>query len=95
VLKLAHLSYKKSFIFLKTKVKKINDVIDELMAFVEVREVHTITGKKDLLVVLETKAGFSRDEETVLDVVINKIGKIKGVEDTETIIPTLSRYKWS
>ena len=92
---MTHLSYKKSFIFLKTKVKKINDVIDELMAFVEVREVHTIMGKRDLLVVLETKAGFSRDEETVLDVVINKIGKIKGVEDTETIIPTLSRYKWS
>jgi DNA-binding Lrp family transcriptional regulator len=91
---LANLPFKRSFVFLNVNIKKINDIIDELIDFDEVKEVHVVTGEKDLLVVIEIETDSCMESENVLDVVINKIGKLKGVEKTDTIIPTKSRYKW-
>ena len=45
-------------------------------------------------IVIETEYSIARQTEDIIDFVVNKIGKLKGVEDTETIIPTKSRYKW-
>lgn len=91
---MTHLPFKRSFVFLNVEVKKINDIIEELIEFEEVKEVHVITGKKDLFVVLENKYSIARQSEDIIDFVVDKIGKIKGVVDTDTIIPTKSRYKW-
>ncbi len=91
---MANLPFKRSFVFLNVNIKKINDIIDELIDFDEVKEVHVVTGEKDLLVVIEIETDSCMESENVLDVVINKIGKLKGVEKTDTIIPTKSRYKW-
>ena len=45
------MSFKRSFVFLNVKSQKIDYVIDELLNLNRVKEVHVITGKKDLLVV--------------------------------------------
>jgi len=92
------MSFKRSFVFLNVKSQKIDYVIDELLNLNRVKEVHVITGKKDLLVVLETKisgliAGLEGSNRDVANYVIEKIGKIKFVEKTETIIPTKSEIK--
>jgi DNA-binding Lrp family transcriptional regulator len=86
--------FRRSFVFLNVKIKKLKDVIDELIDFEEVKEVHVITGEKDLLVVIETQDRLPMQTEDIINVVINKIGRLKGVEKTDTIIPTRSRYKW-
>ena len=91
---MTHVPVKRSFVFLKVKVKKLNDVIEELIELKEVKEVHVVTGKNDLLVILENEYSISRQSEDIIDFVVNKIGKMNGVEDTNTIIPTRSRYKW-
>ena len=91
---MTHVPVKRSFVFLKVKVKKLNDVIEELIELKEVKEVHVITGKNDLLVIIENEFSIARQTEDIIDFVVEKIGKIKGVEDTNTIIPTRSRYKW-
>ena len=75
-------------------IKKINDIVQKLISFDEVKEVHMLTGEKDLLVVIEIETDLLMESENILDVVINKIGKLKDVEKTDTIIPTMSRYKW-
>lgn len=91
---MTHLPFKRSFLFLQVNVKRLNDLVEELISFKEVKEVHVITGKKDLFVVLEAEYSLSRQSEDIIDFIVNKIGKLKGVEDTNTIIPTSSRYKW-
>jgi len=91
---MTHVPFKRSFLFLKVNVKRLNDIVEELISFKEVKEVHVITGKKDLFVALETEYSIARQSEDIIDFIVNKIGKIKGVEDTNTIIPTSSRYKW-
>lgn len=92
------MSFKRSFVFINVKSRKIDNVIEELLKLNRVKEVHVITGKKDLLVVLETKvagliAGLDGSTEDVANYVIEKIGKIRYVQKTETIVPSKSKYK--
>jgi DNA-binding Lrp family transcriptional regulator len=92
------MSFKRSFVFLNIKSQKIEYVIDELLKLNRVKEVHVITGKKDLLVVLETKiagliAGLEGSSGDIANYVIEKIGKINFVEKTETIVPSRSEIK--
>jgi DNA-binding Lrp family transcriptional regulator len=92
------MSFKRSFVFINVKSRKIDVVIDELLNLSRVKEVHVITGKKDLLVVLETKIaglieGLDGGTEDIANYVIEKIGKINFVEKTETIVPSRSEIK--
>ena len=92
------MSFKRSFVFINVKSRKIDLVIEELMKLNRVKEVHVITGRTDLLVVLETKIaglidGLDGGTEDVANYVIEKIGKLNYVEKTETIVPSKSKYK--
>jgi len=92
------MSFRRSFVFINVKVRKIDIVIEELLKLRRVKEVHVITGKNDLLVVLETKivgliAGLVGGTGDIANYVIEKIGKIKYVQKTETIVPSKSKYK--
>ncbi len=53
----------------------------------EVREVHLITGKFDLLVALESEETAIDPRRKVVELVIEKVRKSGGVIDTRTIIP--------
>ena len=91
---MTHVPVKRAFVFLNVEVKKLNDIVEDLIDFKEVKEVHVVTGAKDLLVVVEAEVSPVRQSEEIIDFVVNKIGKLKGITDTDTIIPTKSRYKW-
>ena len=91
---MTHVPVKRAFVFLNVEVKKLNDIVEDLIEFKEIKEVHVVTGAKDLLAVIEAEVSPVRQSEEIIDFVVNKIGKLKGVIDTDTIIPTKSRYKW-
>lgn len=60
----------------------------------EVTETHLITGPYDVLAVLEVrKTPYPRYPKVIAEIVMDKISKIRGVQDTETIIPDLSKNK--
>ena len=69
--------YKRSFAFLNVEVKKLDNIVEALINFDDVKEVHVITEEKDLLVIIETEHGLSRKSQDAIDFVINKIWKLK------------------
>jgi len=84
----------RAFVLLTVDLGKEKEVMEKLLKFDEVKEAHIITGEKDLIVVLETESEIILPSwKKISDFVINKIGKIDGVKDTETIIPTRSKIK--
>jgi DNA-binding Lrp family transcriptional regulator len=85
----------RAFVFINvTPVGKVEDVTKKLLRFDEVKEVHMITGEKDLIAVLEVERELlARSSKKVLDFVVKKIANIDNVKRTETIIPTYSITK--
>ncbi len=86
----------RAFVLIETHPGEEEEVMKKLLQVSEVKEAHIYSGEMDIIAVLET------DRETVVpsskkisDVVIRKIQCIPGVEDTETIIPTISKTKWT
>lgn len=67
-------------------------ILDRFTALPEVREVHLITGKFDLLVALESEETDIDPRQKVAEVVIDKVRKSGGVIDTRTIIPIDSEF---
>jgi hypothetical protein len=63
-----------------------------MKALPEVREIHLITGKFDLLVTLESQATELDPRRRVVDLVLEEVRKGGGVMDTRTIFPIDSRY---
>ena len=53
----------------------------------EVRELHLITGKFDLLVALESEDVDLDPRRQVVEMVVDKVRKLGGIVDTRTIIP--------
>lgn len=87
-----------AFVFLEVDEGKEEKIMDELLKFDEVREVHEITGEKDILVVLEIKREMILslpvpEPQKIAEFVTHKIAKVRGVRKTDTIIPTSSRVK--
>jgi len=81
-------------VLIKTDPGHERDVADKLMKLPEVKEVHIITGQWDLLTVIETeKELILPSDEKVLELVIDKVTTIPHLRDTNTIIPSFSRYK--
>jgi DNA-binding Lrp family transcriptional regulator len=77
----------KSFLLVKTKPGMEREILDRFKALPEVREIHLITGKFDLLVALESEETEIDPRQRVAEVVMDKVRKAGGVIDTRTIIP--------
>ena len=84
------------FIFIDTDPTKDVKVEDELIKIKAIAEVHFISGQYDLLAVadinLHGKAIFSSVQEVSQDL-IQKIRKLHGIRDTNTLVPFLSISK--
>lgn len=63
------------------------EIQDRFKALPEVREVHLISGKFDLLVALESQEIEFDPRRRVVELVIEKVRTTGGVVDTRTIIP--------
>ena len=87
----------RAFVFIDVTPGKDKKVAKKLLKNNEVLEVHMITGKYDILAVLEfelyAKQIFTSFQETASKFVLDKIRKLDCVQDTNTIIPTHSLSK--
>ncbi len=83
----------RSFLLVKAKPGKEKDLQDRFNALPEVREVHLITGKFDLLVALESQETELDPRRKVVELVVEKVRKSGGVVDTSTILPIESENR--
>ena len=66
---------------------------DRLAKIPEVKEIHIITGEWDILAVVETeKELILPSDEKVLELVMDRIQTLPHLQDTNTMIPSFSRY---
>jgi len=84
------------YVLVDTDPKEDIQVEEKLLKIREVKEVHFISGSYDLLAVIDItlrgKPIFSTVQELSQNI-IQKIRKIKGVRDTNSIVPFLSYTK--
>jgi len=89
----------RAFVLIDVVPGKEKKVLEKLLKYEEVVEAHLIPGQFDVLAVLEIEL-YGRElfvpaSESVTKFVINKIRKISGVLDTNTILPSFSKTKIS
>ncbi len=77
----------RSFLLVKTKPGLEKEILARFNALPEVREIHLITGKFDLLVTLESEETELDPRRKVVEICCDKVRKEGGVVDTRTIIP--------
>ncbi len=82
-----HVAQLRSFLLVKTKPGMEKETQERFNPMPEVREVHLITGKFDLLVALESEEIEIDPRRKIVELVIEKVRKSGGVVDTRTIIP--------
>ena len=86
----------RAFVLIETEPGKEKEVMEKLLEFNEVKEVHIYAGEMDLIAVLETEREIIvPSSKKITDFVIDKVQSIAEIQDTETIIPTYSKTKWS
>lgn len=87
----------RAFVFIDVAPGEDRKVAEKLLKYDEVVEVHMITGEYDILAVLEfeiyAKQIFTSFQETASKFVLDKIRRLGSVQDTNTIIPSLSLSK--
>ncbi len=86
----------RAFIFLQTAVGKEPDVADDLWKLPEVKEVHIIPGRNDILACVEVSRHLLEpDSQSIYWFIREKIKDISNVMDTETLVPIVSLSRWS
>ena len=87
----------RAFVFVDVAPGKDKKVLEKLLEYDEVLEAHIITGQYDVLAVLEFelygREVFTSFQETASRFVVEKIRKLREVQDTNTIIPSFSVAK--
>jgi len=84
----------RAFILLKVEPGHEREVMRELAGHDEVREVHVIGGEWDVLAVLEVRREIiAPSDEQVYNYVVDRLRKVRHVQDTKTLIPHLSTFK--
>jgi hypothetical protein len=83
----------RSFLLVKVKPGMEKEILARFKVLPEVREIHLITGKFDLLVALESEETEIDPRQRVAEVVMDKVRKAGGVVDTRTIIPIESESR--
>lgn len=87
-------AFQKAFILMKVSPGREQDVIEELMAIPEVKEVHIVPGDWDLLAVVSAqKEVLMPSDEKVYRLVMQRVERIKHVQDTSTMVSQFSKTK--
>jgi DNA-binding Lrp family transcriptional regulator len=68
-------------ILLNVKSNKITEIAEQLAGLPEISEVYSVTGNYDLVVMVRT-----RSNDDVAELVTNRLGKIDGIEQTDTML---------
>ena len=86
--------FQKAFVLLQVDAGHAKSVAEKLLDFGEVKEVHIITGEWDVLAVIEVEREIvAPTDESVLQVVLDKIDKVPHVRRSNTMIPSFSKSK--
>ena len=86
----------RAFIYLSTQLGKEAAVADELWKVPEIKEVHIVPGKYDILAVAEVERKFLEpDSQSIYWFLLSRIEHIPHVESTSTVIPVVSQSRWS
>jgi len=87
----------RAFVLIDVAPGKERKIAEKLLKYNEIVEVHLITGEYDILAVLEFelygKQVFTSFQETASKFVLDKIRRLGFVQNTNTIIPSLSLSK--
>lgn len=87
-------AFQKAFVLIKVAPGKEEEVVDSLMKIAEVREVHIVPGNWDILAVVSAqKEIVVPSDEKVYRLVLQKIAKIKHIQDTNTMVSQFSKQK--
>ncbi len=85
----------RAFVYIDCHSGKERDLMNKLLQHHEVKEVHLITGKNDIIAVLEVKRDILVPSSTNIYHFIEKVRGYPEVNDTETVIPLYSMTKWT
>ncbi len=86
----------RAFLYLATTLGKEKDVAEALWKLPEVKEVHVIPGRYDILAVVEVDRELLEPEaQSVYWFLLDRVKGIGAISDTETLIPIVSMSKWS
>ena len=84
----------KAFILIKAAPGHEEYIIDHLMKIPDVKEVHIIPGVWDILAVVSTPKEIALpSDEKIYRLVLQKVMRIKHVQDTNTMVSQFSRTK--
>jgi len=84
----------KSFTLIKAKPGTENSLVKEILKIPESLEVHLIMGEFDLLAVLGVDEELAASPwKQLTEILTNKIRTMRGVRETQTVIPTSSKIK--
>ncbi len=87
-------AFQKAFVLVKASPGHERNVVDDLMKIKEVQEVHIIPGEWDVLAVISTqKETVIPSDQKVYSLVMDRITKIRHVQDTNTMVSQFSKSK--
>jgi len=79
-----------------TALGKESAVADALWNLEEVKEVHIIPGRQDILAIVEVgRHLLEPDSQSIYWFILDKLKGIPSIVDTETLVPIMSMSKWS
>ncbi len=88
--------YVRAFIYLSTKLGKEKNVAEDLWKVPEIKEVHIVPGKYDILAVAEVERKLLEpDAQNIYWFLLARIENIPNIENTSTVIPVISMSRWS
>ena len=86
----------RAFIYVAAVLGKESKVADALFKLTEVKEVHVIPGRHDIMAVVEVpRKLLEPDAQSIYWFIVDRIKTISDLTDTETLIPIVSASKWS
>jgi DNA-binding Lrp family transcriptional regulator len=87
-------TFQKAFVLLKVAPGHESEVMDSLIKLPDVQEVHVVPGEWDMLAVISSqKEIVVPSDEKVYRLVMDKIEKIKHIQDTNTMVSQFSKSK--
>jgi DNA-binding Lrp family transcriptional regulator len=86
--------FQKAFVLIKVAPGHEKKVADELLKIDEVEEVHIVPGDWDIVAVISSRRELvTPSDEKVYKLVLDKINKIRNIQDANTLVSQFSKTK--
>ena len=86
--------FQKAFVLIKVQPGFEKKVTEDLLKLEAVKEVHIVPGEWDIIAIVEIeKEAVVPSDQKVYSMVMEDIGKIKHIQDTNTMVSQFSKSK--